>query len=94
MVEADPAANNQEEDILSNAILHGVDKITEWDKHSQEFIEKPLHRTVAQAGFIEQYNMIGLFFAEPHDISSRIWGSIVMSLKKDLNENSTTSEIR
>ena len=29
------------------------------------------------------YGLIGLFFCEPHDLTSRMWGSIVTSLSKN-----------
>ena len=32
------------------------------------------------AEFKSQFQFIGLFFAEPHDFTSRIWGSVVKSL--------------
>ena len=33
-----------------------------------------------------QYGQIGLYFCEPHDMTSRIWGSIVNSLTQKYQE--------
>ena len=53
------------------------------------FLRQVMHKINAKGGFervnqFEEYQtgfgMIGLYFCEPHDLTSRMWGSIVTSL--------------
>ena len=39
-----------------------------------------VERVNQSAEYTTQYGLIGLFFCEPHDLTSRMWGSIVTSL--------------
>ena len=68
------ARDSNEEENAQDHILNDIEMI------------RDVNSFVPKQQFFNQYTLIGLFFAEPHDLTSRIWGSVVESLQKELNQ--------
>ena len=73
------AQNEEEKADLAEIILYGVEHL----KKQQNQRQGDTKNINLQREFINQYNLIGLFFAEPFDFSSRIWGSVIQSMQRE-----------